>query len=109
MGRITKLSLSNQIFLSVMAGGAVGLFLGEYAGALRFLGDAFIGLLQMTVLPYITLALIANIGKLAPSACKTDTFSARARCKFCNKRGRPFEPACAAVIRRRRRPALARF
>ena len=67
MVRITKLSLSNQILLSVITGVVVGLFIGEYAGALSFLGDAFIGLLQMTVLPYITLALIANIGKLAPS------------------------------------------
>jgi len=48
-------------------GALVGLFVGEYAGAVSFLGDAFIGLLQMTVLPYITLALIANIGKLEPS------------------------------------------
>jgi len=48
-------------------GAVVGLFVGEYAGAVSFLGDAFIGLLQMTVLPYITLALITNIGKLDPS------------------------------------------
>ena len=48
-------------------GALVGLFVGEYAGTLSFLGDAFISLLQMTVLPYIALALIANIGKLEPS------------------------------------------
>jgi Na+/H+-dicarboxylate symporter len=48
-------------------GALVGLFVGEYAGAVSFLGDAFIGLLQMTVLPYISLALITNIGKLDPS------------------------------------------
>ncbi len=48
-------------------GALVGLFVGEEAGAVSFLGDAFIGLLQMTVLPYISLALIANIGKLEPS------------------------------------------
>ena len=48
-------------------GALVGLFVGEYAGAVSFLGDAFIGLLQMTVLPYISLALITNIGKLEPS------------------------------------------
>lgn len=29
------------------------------------MGQAFIGLLQMTVLPYITIALIANIGRLS--------------------------------------------
>jgi len=53
MVRIPKLSLSNQILLSVIMGVVVGLFIGEYAGALSFLGDAFIGLLQMTVLPYM--------------------------------------------------------
>ena len=62
-----KISLSNQILLSVFVGAFVGLFIGEYAGALSFLGEAFIGLLQMTVLPFITLAQIANIGKLDPS------------------------------------------
>ncbi len=60
------MSLSNQMLLSIAVGALVGVFIGEYAGNLKILGDAFIDLLQMTVLPYITLALIANIGKLEP-------------------------------------------
>ena len=43
---------------------AAGLFFGELASPLKYAGDAFIGLLQMTVLPYIMLALMGGIGKL---------------------------------------------
>ncbi len=67
-------SLSTWILLSVVLGIAAGLFLGEYAGSLSFIGEAFIGLLQMTVLPYITLALIANIGKLSPTEGRRFTY-----------------------------------
>ena len=41
-----------------------GLFFGELAAPLSVLADAFVGLLQMTVMPYIILALIGGIGKL---------------------------------------------
>ena len=59
-------SLSSLIMSGVVLGVAVGLFLGEYVAWLSAVGDAFVGLLQMTVLPYISLALIVNIGKLSP-------------------------------------------
>jgi Na+/H+-dicarboxylate symporter len=60
-------TLSASILLSVVFGAVIGLFLGEYAGVVSIIGDAFVGLLQMTVLPYITVALIANIGRLSPT------------------------------------------
>jgi len=72
--QVKRLSLSTWIILSVMLGIAAGMFLGEYAGRLSFIGEAFIGLLQMTVLPYITLSLIANIGKLSPTDGRRLTF-----------------------------------
>jgi Na+/H+-dicarboxylate symporter len=59
-------SLPSLILASVVVGIATGLFLGEYAAGLAVVGNAFIGLLQMTVLPYITVALMANIGRLSP-------------------------------------------
>ncbi len=42
-----------------------GLFFGEHCAPLAIAGDAFIGLLQMTVLPYIALSLLVNLGRLS--------------------------------------------
>lgn len=52
------------IISSLIAGIVFGLLVGEPASKLQILGDSYIGLLQMTVLPYIMFALIANIGRL---------------------------------------------
>ncbi len=60
-----RFSLTVWIFLALFAGLSVGLFLGEYAENLKFLGDVYIGLMQMTVLPYIVFSLIGNIGRLS--------------------------------------------
>jgi Na+/H+-dicarboxylate symporter len=48
----------------LLAGVATGLFFGELAAPLSYAGDVFVGLLQMTVLPYIVLALIGGLGGL---------------------------------------------
>jgi Na+/H+-dicarboxylate symporter/ABC-type amino acid transport substrate-binding protein len=45
-------------------GVAAGLFFGEPMGALKVAGDVFIRLLQMTVLPYVMVSLIAGLGRL---------------------------------------------
>ena len=60
-----NVSLYTLILAGVLLGAACGIFLGEYASGLSLVGDAFIGLLQMTVLPYIIVALISNIGRLS--------------------------------------------
>lgn len=60
-----KLSLSSKVLLGLLAGIATGLFFGEDVAWLGILGDIFIGLLQMTVLPYIMFSLIVNIGRLS--------------------------------------------
>jgi len=52
------------ILMSLGLGVAVGLFVGEYAAPLDLIGDIYIGLLQMTVLPYIIFSVIGNIGHL---------------------------------------------
>jgi Na+/H+-dicarboxylate symporter/ABC-type amino acid transport substrate-binding protein len=57
-------SITRKILLSLSAGLFTGLFLGEYAAPMQLLGQAYIGLLQMTVIPYILFSLIANIGRL---------------------------------------------
>jgi len=62
--RIWQLSLSTQVVLSLLLGLAAGLFFGERVAFLQDIGKAFILLLQMTVLPYIVLALITGLGRL---------------------------------------------
>jgi Na+/H+-dicarboxylate symporter len=59
-----RLGLSTQILIGLLAGIAAGVVLGELCAGLKVVGDAFIALLQMTVLPYVMFALIANIGGL---------------------------------------------
>jgi Na+/H+-dicarboxylate symporter len=54
-----------MIFIALVAGVSCGVLLGEICSPLAVLGDAFIGLLRMCVLPYIILSLIANLGKLS--------------------------------------------
>lgn len=60
-----RLSLSAQVFIALGLGILAGLFFGELIAPVKVLGDIFIGLLQMTVLPYILVSLIAGIGKLS--------------------------------------------
>ncbi len=43
-----------------------GLFFGEMAATLNPIGRAYIRLLQMAVVPYITVSLIAGLGRLTP-------------------------------------------
>ena len=58
------MSLSTRIFIGLLSGVAAGLFFGELVADLKLLGDAFIKLLQMTVLPYIVVSLIAGFGRM---------------------------------------------
>jgi Na+/H+-dicarboxylate symporter/ABC-type amino acid transport substrate-binding protein len=58
------LSPFQRILLALLAGIATGIFLGEIAAPLRVVGDIYVGLLQMTVLPFIICSVIGNIGSL---------------------------------------------
>jgi Na+/H+-dicarboxylate symporter/ABC-type amino acid transport substrate-binding protein len=49
---------------------ALGLFLGELAAPFQILADAYVRLLQMTVLPYMIVSLIAGLGSLSPGQAK---------------------------------------
>ena len=55
---------TRKILLGLSLGVAVGIILGEQAGFFRLVVEGFIRLLQMTVLPYVTVSLIAEIGSL---------------------------------------------
>ena len=65
-----KLSLTSWILLALLGGVLTGLFFGEVCSGLQFIGDIFIRLLQMTVLPYIFMSMIANIGALSLEQAK---------------------------------------
>ncbi len=58
------MTLSGRILVGLAAGVATGLFFGELAADLKVVGDVFVSLLQITVLPYIVAALIFGIGRM---------------------------------------------
>ena len=64
------MGLSTRIFIGLFAGVAVGLFFGELVADLKFFGDVFIKLLQMTVLPYIVVSLIAGFGRMTSAQAR---------------------------------------
>jgi len=56
---------SRRVAIGICAGVALGLFIGERAAALDVVSDAYIKLLQMTVLPYVALSLVGGLGALS--------------------------------------------
>jgi Na+/H+-dicarboxylate symporter/ABC-type amino acid transport substrate-binding protein len=62
---------STKILVGLVSGIFVGLFFGEHAGMLKIVADGFVKLLQMTVLPYITLSIIISLGGLSYDEVKT--------------------------------------
>jgi Na+/H+-dicarboxylate symporter/ABC-type amino acid transport substrate-binding protein len=62
-----KESIFAQVLLALVLGIACGLFFGEPAGRLQVIGDAYVRLLLMTVLPFVVAALVSGIGRLNPA------------------------------------------
>lgn len=63
-------SLSTLVLLAFGLGIATGIFFGESVAFLEPVGDAYIGLLQMTVLPYIVLSLLSGLGHMRPAMAR---------------------------------------
>jgi Na+/H+-dicarboxylate symporter len=59
------MSLASKVLLGLGLGAAVGLFFGERVAFLGEPGRAFVVLLQMTVLPYVSVALVHGLGRLS--------------------------------------------
>ncbi len=59
----------NRFFFRILWGLGLGiftgLFLGDQAEKLKVIGDIYVGLMQMTVVPYIFFSLIGSIGRLS--------------------------------------------
>lgn len=56
--------LATQVLLGLGLGVVAGIVFGEWMRHLQVIGNIFVGLLQMTVLPYIVVSLIASLGRL---------------------------------------------
>jgi Na+/H+-dicarboxylate symporter/ABC-type amino acid transport substrate-binding protein len=57
-------STTRNILIGLALGVATGLFLGEKAAGFQLVAEAYLRLLQMTVLPYVMVSLIEGIGSL---------------------------------------------
>ena len=68
---LSRMTSSTKILVGLVSGVIVGLFFGEHAGVLKVVADGFVKLLQMTVLPYITLSIITSLGALSYDQVKT--------------------------------------
>ena len=65
-----RLNLGYQVLIAVIAGILTGLFLGPLVSVLRPVSMIYIMLLQMVVLPYISLSIIHGLGSLTPAKAK---------------------------------------
>lgn len=59
------------ILLSVVLGLFTGLFFGERCRHLAIIGNAFIAIMQISVLPYILVSLVQSIGSLEPMQARS--------------------------------------
>ena len=59
-----KLSAFQRVIIALILGISTGIFVGEPAGDLEVIGNVYIRLLQMTVLPYVLVSIIGGLGRL---------------------------------------------
>ena len=60
----SNLSLSAKVLIGMGLGIVVGILFGHWVTPLGMVGDAFILLLQMPVLPYVAVSLVVSLGRL---------------------------------------------
>lgn len=60
------MTLSTKVLLGLALGIVAGLGFGDWMSVLGIFGRAFVLLLQMTVLPYVVVSLLAAVGGLTP-------------------------------------------
>ena len=64
-------SSSRHILIALVSGTALGIFLGQLVAPLHWVAEAYIKLLQMTVLPYVTVSIVAGLGRLRLSEARS--------------------------------------
>jgi Na+/H+-dicarboxylate symporter len=67
---ISRMGLSSRIIAGLLLGIFTGLFFGEDSQIIQWIGEAWIRLMQMTVLPYVVVSLISGVGSLDASLAK---------------------------------------
>lgn len=67
LGWLRHRSFTARIVAGLTLGVAIGLFFGERASLLQPFADVYLRLMQMTVLPYLMVALIYGLGRLSPA------------------------------------------
>ena len=82
------MTFTRKILIGLGAGIAVGLFFGESANVLKWAADGFVKLLQMTVLPYVTLSIVTSLGSLDYAAGAHARAFVPARCSSACGRSR---------------------
>jgi hypothetical protein len=94
------MSLSKQILIALLAGLALGLFLGERTAFLELPARGFVQLIQVTVLPFVVGSLVAGYrqGYAGPGAPASDAERPGDRAALDHQPGaRVPEPAGPAV------------
>lgn len=64
------MSFSRRILVWLAAGVVVGLMLGDLVSPLAIVASGFVKLLQMTVLPYVVISIVASLGNLSVAEAK---------------------------------------
>ncbi len=59
-----NLSPFKRVIIALLLGISTGIFVGEPAGDIEIIGNVYIRLLQMTVLPYVLVSIIGGLGRL---------------------------------------------
>jgi Na+/H+-dicarboxylate symporter/ABC-type amino acid transport substrate-binding protein len=67
----SSMNLSNRIITGLILGILVGIFFGESSLSIKWIGDVWIRLMQMTVLPYVVVSLIGGVGSLDAKLAKS--------------------------------------
>jgi len=66
-----KLSPFQRVIIALLLGISTGIIVGEPTGKLEILGNAYIRLLQMTVIPYVLVSIAGGLGKLDSDMAST--------------------------------------
>ncbi|MEM7443096.1 MAG: cation:dicarboxylase symporter family transporter [Pseudomonadota bacterium] len=65
--KLSSVGLPYWIVVGAVLGCLIGILFGDYASVLSPFGEAYVGLLQMVVYPYIVSSLLHGLGRLKPN------------------------------------------